>query len=576
VLFLIVLVTLIALPILTYPLGRDQGEFATIGCGLTQGKLPYVDLWNPKPPAVFYVYAGAMTLFGKTAEALRAIDLLIMPVIMAAVYWLGNRVAGARIGLWAALLTGVFYFTETFWTLTQNDGIALLPMTLAMVCMFKAAEGRRRATLWALASGALCAWTVWFKYPFALFVLALVLGYIWLQHKAAKPQGREEIIIKSPFASLRLCVFAFTSGLLIVGLGGVLYLSSIGAWDALVQSAQVTAGYTALSFEPREFLSAMAQASQYRISHWGLLFALVVVGGVAVLRVHSTTPPDAEASGFQKDKPTEGAEKQGGFSLSPFSGLGRLAAGGFNLWWKELGSEAQSRVRVYLLPILLWLFAGLGIMLVQGKGYDYHWLPMLPPLSILAGIGLEFFVHFVVRYMSFQSARRVVDGLVAVGLLLILVVVIWSRALPYLIGAEDQVTYFSHFQAGEFVADESLQMADFLRQRVSPGDSLFIWGFRPEVYYLSQLNPAVRFIFQFPLVADWYPVEWRQETVDILWAALPPYVVVMQVDYMPWVTGSHDDSHTLLQQYEALNDWLIYNYERDAQIGNFLIWRRTS
>ncbi len=215
-------------------------------------------------------------------------------------------------------------------------------------------------------------------------------------------------------------------------------------------------------------------------------------------------------------------------------------------------------------------------MLVQGKGYDYHWLPMLPPLSILAGIGLEFFVHFVVRYMSFQSARRVVDGLVAVGLLLILAVVIWSRALPYLIGAEDQVTYFSHFQAGEFVADESLQMADFLRQRVAPGDSLFIWGFRPEVYYLSQLNPAVRFIFQFPLVADWYPVEWRQETVDILWAALPPYVLVMQVDYMPWVTGSHDDSHTLLQRYEALNDWLIYNYERDAQIGNFLIWRRTS
>jgi 4-amino-4-deoxy-L-arabinose transferase-like glycosyltransferase len=525
---LILLVTLIALPILTYPLGRDQGEFATIGRGLTQGKIPYVDLWNPKPPAVFYIYAGAMTLFGKSAEALRAIDLLIMPVIMAAVYWLGARVA--NVGLWAALLTGVFYFTETFWTLTQNDGIALLPMTLAMVCMFKAAEAGRRAAPWALAAGALCAWTVWFKYPFALFVAALALGYMWLQRKGARAQGREDGFIKVSSA--------FIAGLLLVGLGGVFYLSGIGAWDALVQSAQVTAGYTALSFEPREFLSAMALAAQYRLSHWGLLFALVVVGAVALLRIPHL-PPDTKVSGFRKDKPTEGA-------------------------------------RGYILPILLWLFAGLGIMLAQGKGYDYHWLPMLPPLSILAGFGLEFLVHFVVQCMSFQSARRVVDGLVAVGLLLILAVVIWSRALPYLIGAEDQVTYFSHFQAGEFVADESLQMADFLRQRVVPGDSLFIWGFRPEVYYLSQLNPAVRFIFQFPLVADWYPIEWRQETVDILWAALPPYVLVMQVDYMPWVTGSHDDSHTLLQQYEALNDWLIYNYERDAQIGNFLIWRRTS
>ena len=54
---LMVVVTIIALPILTYPPGRDQGEFATIARGLLDGRVPYVDLWNPKPPAVFYVYA---------------------------------------------------------------------------------------------------------------------------------------------------------------------------------------------------------------------------------------------------------------------------------------------------------------------------------------------------------------------------------------------------------------------------------------------------------------------------------------------------------------------------------------
>jgi hypothetical protein len=154
--------------------------------------------------------------------------------------------------------------------------------------------------------------------------------------------------------------------------------------------------------------------------------------------------------------------------------------------------------------------------------------------------------------------------------------VIFSRTVPYFTGREDQATYFSHFVAGEFVADESLKVAEFLRQRVAPGDSLFIWGFRPEVYYLSQLNPAVRFIFQFPLVAEWYPPEWRDETVEILWAALPPYVLVLQVDYMPWVTGSDEDSNTLLQGYTELNNWLEFNYERDSQIGNFFIWRRIS
>ena len=159
-------------------------------------------------------------------------------------------------------------------------------------------------------------------------------------------------------------------------------------------------------------------------------------------------------------------------------------------------------------------------------------------------------------------------------MLAILIISVWSRALPYLTGQEDQIAYYHHFQAGEFVADESQLMANFLRERVSPGDSLYIWGFRPEVYYLSRLNPPTRFIFQFPLVAEWYPQEWREENVEILWAAVPPYELVLQVDYMPWVTGSHEDSNTLLQAYDELNDWLIYNYERETMIGNFIIWRR--
>ena len=154
---------------------------------------------------------------------------------------------------------------------------------------------------------------------------------------------------------------------------------------------------------------------------------------------------------------------------------------------------------------------------------------------------------------------------------------IWPKAWPYLTEEEDQTAYYTRFVSGaaeEFRADESLRVANLLRERVAPGDTLFIWGFRPEVYFLSQLNPACRFIFHFPLVGSWYPPEWRDEAVDTLWASLPPYALVLQVDYMPWVTGSNDDSNTLLQGYTEMNNWLIANYERDTQIGNFFLWRR--
>ncbi len=226
--------------------------------------------------------------------------------------------------------------------------------------------------------------------------------------------------------------------------------------------------------------------------------------------------------------------------------------------------------------ILLWLGVALAIMLIQAKAYEYHWLPMLPPLALMAAYSVDHLIDLAARRGLTRRSQVPATFLTVLLFLTVLWQGVWPKTLNYLRGLEDQVAYYGRFQAGEFVADESLVVSRLLRERVMPGDSLYIWGFRPEVYYLSQLNPATRFIFQFPLVADWYPPEWRQENVDVLWAAMPPYVLVLQVDYMPFVTGRNEDSNTLLQGYNELRDWLSFNYVREAQIGNFFVWRRKS
>lgn len=515
---LLVVITLIALPILTYPLGRDQGVFATIGRGLLNGKILYVDLWDIKPPAVFYVYALAIKLFGTTAAAVRAIDLFLFPPTAAALYWIGRRIASARVGLWAVLLFGVFYFTETFWTLTQNDGIVLLPMTLAVAAALKAADGEHRSVRWALIAGALCAYAIWFKYPFVLFIGVVVFTYLWMHivraQRAASLPKRQIIIDGIGFA---------TGGLLIGAVGAALLIAQ-GAWDALIQTTLTTVGYAAHGAVTT--LDEVQTALGFRWQHWGLLFLLAGIAGILAIR--------------------------------RFDRRSR--------WW--IG--------------LVWLIGGAAILIVQAKGFDYHWLPLLPPLALIAAGGIDHLADIFSRAVNGRAGARpynvsvILNGLIAFVLLVVMIAVIWLPALPYLTGRENQIAYYHHFQAGEFVADESQQVADFLRQRVVPGDSLFIWGARPEVYYLSQLNPAVRFLYQVPLAADWYPLAWRQRTVDILWAALPPYVLVLQGDYLPWITGRDEDSNTMLQDYTELNNWLEFNYERDSQIGNFLIWRRTS
>lgn len=528
ILIVIAAILLIAAPTVTYPLGRDQGEFATIGRGLLQGKTPYVDLWNPKPPAVFYVYAAAMMLFGQTAPALRAIDLILFPLIALTLHAIGTRFADRRVGVWAAALFGVFYFTETFWTLTQNDGIALLPMTLAMWCAIRAADVPRRSWVWALISGVMLGWTFWFKYPFALMGLPVLVVYAVIRRSWDKTIRSWDI-------------FAICVGGLLTLVGGAAVMLSLGAWDALLESARLTSSYTTLTANLPDLLEAFRVALSYRWAQWGLLALLGVVGVIVTARR-------------------------------------RVAR-----WW----------------AVIVWLVSGAAMMLVQAKGYDYHWLPMLAPLALLGAWGGTQILSVITKSAAPQTPLPWERGLppaavpprtLSVGrggevgfgwhwlplatFLLIMAVVIGSQTLPYLTGQEDQATYYARFVGGEFRADESLQVVNVLRERVVPGDSLFIWGFRPEIYYLSGLNPATRFIFQFPLVAEWYPPEWRDQTAEILWAALPPYVIVAQVDYMPWVTGSEDDSNTLLQAYPDLNDWLIYNYERDSQIGNLFLWRR--
>jgi hypothetical protein len=509
-------VMLAALPILTYPLGRDQGEFAVLGRGLLQGDAPYVDLWNPKPPAVFVVYALAMSIFGQTAPGLRGIDLVMAPILLTAVYAIGTRLASdprrsRRAGLFAALLTGVFYFTESFWTLTQNDGIALVPLTLTVLFALQAAERDRHAWLVAFAAGLACGVAFWFKYPFLAQAITAVGTYLILRRSIRWQDAG-----------------AFGTAILAVVAGGAWILAQADALDALIESARVTSSYTALGFNLQDFSAALQTALGYRWAQWGLLFMLALAGAIVIV-IHarritsSTLPPKVHAN--------------------------------------RAGHA-----------ILLWLLVGAVIMASQAKAYDYHWLPMLPPLALLGACGLD----GILAALGDRSRRAEQIASWASGFALIaaLAVVVWVRAWPFVSGQQSQLAYFSGFQAGEFVASESLEAAQFLREHVMPGDSLTIWGFRPEIYFLSALQPATRFIFQFPLVAPWYPEAWREEHVDTLWAALPPYVIVAQIDYMPWVTGSEEDSNTLLQSYEEMNDWLIYNYEPDVQIGNLFVWRR--
>jgi hypothetical protein len=499
---LILVSLLLALPVLTYPMGRDQGMYANIARSINNGGLPFIDMWDIKPPTIYYIYAVGISVFGEGSSAIRAIDLAFTPITLFALYLLSLRLTnGSRS---AAIFTGVlftvFYFTETFASLTQSDSLVTMPMTLAVLCVVRAGDqprGSRAAFLWSFGAGALCAAVIWFKHYYALFVLAMVVQHLWT---------RRAFPVKE--------TLLFCAGGLPVGALPLLYFISTGIWTEMLIVAAGTSAYNAQAYvSVQAFIDQMWNYVQFRLSHWGVLLVLVVLWFVAPI-------PN------RKD-------------------------------WRVVG---------------LWIAAVLAFVLIQAKGFDTHWIPLLPALTLMGGASLAALID-----RTPQRVRAVLYAAALVGLFAILLKDTWVRAFPYITDQQGQRAYYRNFQGNDFKPWESVEIIRMLRRNTVPGDTLYIFGFRPEIYYLTNLRPATRFQAQFPLVADWWKGEWREEARETLWAALPPYVLVLQADEMPWVTGKNDDSAWLLAHDERLEDleaWLIFNYERQETIGDFQVWKR--
>ncbi len=68
---------LVMLMTLWWPLGYDQGVYASNGDVVARGGAPYRDAWDVKGPLVFYMSAAIQLVFGRHAWGVRAADLVI-------------------------------------------------------------------------------------------------------------------------------------------------------------------------------------------------------------------------------------------------------------------------------------------------------------------------------------------------------------------------------------------------------------------------------------------------------------------------------------------------------------------
>lgn len=500
-------------PLLTYPLGRDQGVFAAVADVIERGGMPYKDAWDTKPPGIFYVFWLSFKLFGRSQMAPRLFDMLWTLATAVAVWAIARRLLSPWAGAAAGLIFLFRYATHGYyWHTTQCDGFAALPLALAALAV-AAAEGRRSPG-YAAGAGAFAALAITFKFTLGVFLVVPLV--------AAAASSEESV-------GSRLARAAS-------------YLAGCAALLLLVAALMWRAGA----------LGHMAET----LFVWDSQYARVQAPGLAHHNVLQ------EILRFLIGDP-----------LPLLFPIGLLAVvGAIDLTLRP----ASGRMR-WLAPA--WALAMTAQIWVQGRYYSYHWLPVLPPLAILAAQGLRS-TALVLSRIRKQWVRHTASAAGVLALCAFLAFAYWSFLkfpIKHLMGRVPRDTYLRGFDSAthtDFSLVEDREVASWIQEHTGASTPIFVWGFESLVYFLADRPPATRFVHNLPLIAHWSPPEWRAELVRDLGAARPPYVLVVHNDAQPWLAGRWDDSAAQLATYPELKRLLDEHYRRGERLGDFEVWER--
>jgi 4-amino-4-deoxy-L-arabinose transferase-like glycosyltransferase len=169
---------LLYLPALATPFERDEGVYATVAQGLLEGKIPYRDLFDNKPPLVYGWYALSFLLFGETVVAPRILASFLLSGTTLCLYGQVRMLFPKRVALLAAALFALSTGVPFLALHANTEAYMVLPLVASLVVF---TIGMRRERMgWFVAAGLFSGAAIMTKQVafWNLFALAAV-AVIW-------------------------------------------------------------------------------------------------------------------------------------------------------------------------------------------------------------------------------------------------------------------------------------------------------------------------------------------------------------------------------------------------------------
>ena len=529
-----------ALPNLRYLIGRDQATYCAIAQGLLHGKLLYRDLWDNKPPGIFYLYAPIVRIFGPVMWSVGAVDIIWLLVFSCCLFYFIRRYLGTA----GASLAVIFYACRHC---RQGYVHAVQPEAFLMLCVFAAwflllgsdpspapvprpPSLQERGQSWTLpavrcfAVGLLLGVAFWLKYnAVAFFPFLAVLPFVDFR-ALERRSSRLGLLVPWRDWLARMAVVA--AGLLLAVAAVLIWFRISGAWPAMRE----------IQFEVLPRYGAMAFHWSYYYVYWALWQTQNHLGVW--------------------------------WEIMPALSLA------IALWRRELARIA---------PITLMALAGYLCTAMQGRFHPYYFETTYPFIAMFwAYVLVKAYDGFVRLQRVFAQrhwalARGLLWVVFAAGALSLLPEELVRTQEQYQFAADwwrdPEASYKSYYwQLPLEKIGDQMRVVDYLRAKSQPNDEVYVWGTAPLINFLPQRENPSRFVSNLGLMSLWVPERWRQELVSTLKAAHPRYIVVERNDQVPTLTFTAKDSEQYLQVYPGLAGLLQRQYRPTANYQDFEIY----
>jgi hypothetical protein len=510
-----ILFSLLQLALLSF--GRDQSIYALVAREMSAGGVPYRDVWDFKPPGIFFVYWLAQVLFGEDMLAPRLLEMLSVCAMGAGFLYLAHQLLGSWLaGLMATALAALLHVQLEFWHTGQPESFGATATVLALACVVTEPRSARGRLLTPLLAGVLFGFAFLFKPPLGG---SAVLAVAYLLRKGGLEGKRPRLLLPT--------IGWMTAGALLPIAVCASWFVGQGGWAALRWTfAEFTPGYTKLGWEYRNAFDSLYYAVRESLLKFSLLVPFGIAAMVATRNVHT-----------------------------------------------------REREAIFLVAgTALVQLCGVAL---QAKFFPYHYGATIPLLAWLGSIGLYklwlrarrglltvvIFLSSAFALVAMRTGVRDIPG------------TFWERSLlrtQYALGRSELSSRAELdaelYRAADFNLAADRQVGEVIERSTLPSARVFVWGFEPAIYWFARRPIASRFIYNVPQRATWQREYARRSLLQEL-QALPDLIVVQHNDVFPFVTGDELDSALALNQFPELADLITQNYVLSGTVEDFDLYR---